>query len=150
MCYAWATLLWLNQHTCRTREGMTCYDHPCWDPKVPQKFRKSHWCAPFTATLSKRRKIGAARLGGCGQRAEADHARSEDHDGLPLAYSLIDNYVNSWPSPQESPYAGQCKASCSRFSGSWSVTPYGTGKCSCREFATSEYIYIYIYIYVCI
>ena len=31
----------------------------CWDPKVPQKFRKSHWCVPFTATFSKRRKIGA-------------------------------------------------------------------------------------------
>ena len=24
-----------------------------------QKFRKSHWCVPFTATFSKRRKIGA-------------------------------------------------------------------------------------------
>ena len=25
----------------------------------PQKFWKSHWCVPFTATFSKRRKIGA-------------------------------------------------------------------------------------------
>ena len=31
-----------------------------WVHKVhPQKFRKSHWCVPFTATFSKRRKIGA-------------------------------------------------------------------------------------------
>ena len=27
--------------------------------RVPQKFRDSHWCVPFTATFSKRRKIGA-------------------------------------------------------------------------------------------
>ena len=26
---------------------------------VPQKLMKSHWCVPFTATFSKRRKIGA-------------------------------------------------------------------------------------------
>ena len=31
----------------------------CWGPRPPQKFRKSHWCVPFTATFSKRRKIGA-------------------------------------------------------------------------------------------
>jgi len=31
----------------------------CWEPRPPQKFRKSHWCVPFTATFSKRRKIGA-------------------------------------------------------------------------------------------
>ena len=31
----------------------------CWGPRSPQKFRKSHWCVPFTATFSKRRKIGA-------------------------------------------------------------------------------------------
>ena len=31
----------------------------CWNPKVPQKLWKSHWCVPFTATFSKRRKIGA-------------------------------------------------------------------------------------------
>ena len=30
-----------------------------WGPRSPQKFRKSHWCVPFTATFSKRRKIGA-------------------------------------------------------------------------------------------
>ena len=30
-----------------------------WAPKGPQKFWKSHWCVPFTATFSKRRKIGA-------------------------------------------------------------------------------------------
>ena len=30
-----------------------------WGPKAPQKFRKSHCCVPFTATFSKRRKIGA-------------------------------------------------------------------------------------------
>ena len=30
-----------------------------WGPRPPQKFRKSHWCVPFTATFSKRRKIGA-------------------------------------------------------------------------------------------
>ena len=27
--------------------------------RVPQKLRDSHWCVPFTATFSKRRKIGA-------------------------------------------------------------------------------------------
>ena len=32
---------------------------PRWRPRPPQKFRKSHWCVPFTATFSKRRKIGA-------------------------------------------------------------------------------------------
>jgi len=32
----------------------------CWTLKGPQKFRKSHWCVPFTATFSKRRKIGAS------------------------------------------------------------------------------------------
>ena len=26
---------------------------------APQKLRQSHWCVPFTATFSKRRKIGA-------------------------------------------------------------------------------------------
>ena len=31
----------------------------CWGPRPPQKFSKSHWCVPFTATFSKRRKIGA-------------------------------------------------------------------------------------------
>ena len=31
----------------------------CWVPKAPQKLNKSHWCVPFTATFSKRRKIGA-------------------------------------------------------------------------------------------
>jgi len=31
-----------------------------WTLKGPQKFRKSHWCVPFTATFSKRRKIGAS------------------------------------------------------------------------------------------
>ena len=31
----------------------------CWGPRAPQKFRKSHWCVPFTATFSKRRKIGS-------------------------------------------------------------------------------------------
>ena len=30
------------------------------DHKPPQKLRKSHWCVPFTATFSKRRKIGAS------------------------------------------------------------------------------------------
>jgi hypothetical protein len=31
----------------------------CWGPEPPQKLWKSHWCVPFTATFSKRRKIGA-------------------------------------------------------------------------------------------
>ena len=31
-----------------------------WSPRAPQKFRKSHWCVPFTATFSKWRKIGAS------------------------------------------------------------------------------------------
>ena len=43
--------------TCMINLTYTIY--LCWDPKVPQKFRKSHWCVPFTATFSKRRKIGA-------------------------------------------------------------------------------------------
>ena len=30
------------------------------DHKPPQNLRKSHWCVPFTATFSKRRKIGAS------------------------------------------------------------------------------------------
>ena len=30
-----------------------------WNPRVPQKYLKSHWCIPLTATFSKRRKIGA-------------------------------------------------------------------------------------------
>ena len=43
---------------------------PCWDPKVPQKFWKSHWCVPFTATFSKRRKIGALWSERCDTRNE--------------------------------------------------------------------------------
>jgi len=38
---------------------MRCMWLNCWRPRPPQKFRKSHWCVPFTATFSKRRKIGA-------------------------------------------------------------------------------------------
>ena len=32
----------------------------CWSLGAPQKLGKSHWCVPFTATFSKRRKIGAS------------------------------------------------------------------------------------------
>jgi hypothetical protein len=45
--------------------GRDNYVVRCWDPKVPQKFWKSHWCVPFTATFSKRRKIGALRSERC-------------------------------------------------------------------------------------
>ena len=31
----------------------------CWGSKAPQKLKNSHCCVPFTATFSKRRKIGA-------------------------------------------------------------------------------------------
>ena len=43
----------------------------CWDPRVPQKFWKSHWCVPFTATFSKRRKIGAL----WSERCDAPHIK---------------------------------------------------------------------------
>ena len=43
----------------------------CWEPKPPQKFRKSHWCVPFTATFSKRRKIGAL----WSERCDAEHTQ---------------------------------------------------------------------------
>ena len=43
----------------------------CWGPRPPQKFRKSHWCVPFTATFSKRRKIGAL----WSERCDAEHTQ---------------------------------------------------------------------------
>ena len=45
------------KHCCILYSHVVC--QCCWRPKPPQKFRKSHWCVPFTATFSKRRKIGA-------------------------------------------------------------------------------------------
>ena len=43
---------------------------PIWsmEAEAPQKLGQSHWCVPFTATFSKRRKIGAfwsERCDGC-------------------------------------------------------------------------------------
>ena len=45
-----------SQVLCQTIHSNHCI---CWIPKDPQKLVKSHWCVPFTATFSKRRKIGA-------------------------------------------------------------------------------------------
>ena len=45
------------------------------DHKPPQKLRKSHWCVPFTATFSKRRKIGAS----WSERCDAELKRAVAH-----------------------------------------------------------------------
>ena len=45
-----------NRSLC-SRPATVCV---CWSPGAPQKLGKSHWCVPFTATFSKRRKIGAS------------------------------------------------------------------------------------------
>ena len=45
-------------HTLRELQPQS-HHSTSWGPKSPQKLRKSHWCVPFTATFSKRRKIGA-------------------------------------------------------------------------------------------
>ena len=41
--------------------------------RAPQKLRKSHWCVPFTATFSKRRKIGALWSERCDSQFGAKH-----------------------------------------------------------------------------
>ena len=70
--------------------------------KLPQKFRKSHWCVPFTATFSKRRKIGALWSERCDNQI-----RSALHNQLRLfvqAHSSIGIY-HKWQNWSATPLA---------------------------------------------
>ena len=88
-----------NRSLC-SRPATVCV---CWSPGAPQKLGKSHWCVPFTATFSKRRKIGASWSERCDasklQPAQDDQFSTNRTQHLQCANLIQRCYTKGYAAP---------------------------------------------------